>query len=85
MRNIELFSLKESRINDDIMIPLSVPKEIDIFFGEFCRINPKRAIQSKIPDFRKDIYLKDCKNDVKFYLNSNNTISLSVTSGRMSY
>ncbi len=27
---IELFSLKENRINDDIMIPLSVPKEIDI-------------------------------------------------------
>ncbi|QIT35910.1 hypothetical protein WBP_1027 [Wolbachia endosymbiont of Brugia pahangi] len=29
---IELFSLKENRINDDIIIPSSVPKEIDIFF-----------------------------------------------------
>ncbi len=37
-------------------------------------------IQSKIPDIPENIDLKDCKDDVNFSLNSNNTISLFLTS-----
>lgn len=77
----ELFSQEENRISNDIIIPLQVPKEVGILTEKFRWMNPIRAmIQSQIPDFPEDIDLKDCKDDVNFSLNSNNTISLFLTS-----
>ncbi|MDE5062450.1 hypothetical protein [Wolbachia endosymbiont of Drosophila tsacasi] len=76
----ELFSEKENGISNDIIIPLQVPKEVSILTEKLGYINPRKFIQSEIPDFPMDVYLRDCKDHVNFYLNSNNTISLSMTS-----
>lgn len=82
----ELFSQKENKISNDIIIPLQVPKEVSILTEKFSWMNPIRVkIQSKIPDSPEDIDLKDCKDDVKFSFNSNNTISLSLMSAWTKY
>ena len=82
----ELFSQEENRISNDIIIPLQVPKEVGILTEKFRWMNPIRAmIQSKIPDFPEDIDLKDCKDDVNFSLNSNNTMSFSLKSAKAQY
>ncbi|WP_353276490.1 hypothetical protein [Wolbachia endosymbiont (group B) of Villa cingulata] len=77
----ELFSQEENGISNDIIIPLEVPKEVGILTEKFGRMNFIKAnIQSQISDFPGGINLKDCKDHVNFYLNSNNTISLFLTS-----
>ncbi|WP_341815792.1 MULTISPECIES: hypothetical protein [unclassified Wolbachia] len=82
----ELFSQEENGISNDIIIPLQVPKEVGILTEKFRWMNPIRAmIQSKIPDFPEDIDLKDCKDDVNFSLNSNNTMSFSLKSAKAQY
>lgn len=73
----QLFSQEENGISNDIIIPLQVPKEVGILTKKFRWMN---FIKAKIPDFRRDINLKDCKDHVNFYLNSNNTIYLFLTS-----
>lgn len=75
-----LFSPKENRVSNDIILPLQVPKEVSILTKEFGWMNPRKVIQSTIPNSPMDVYLRDCKDHVNFYLNSNNTISLSLTS-----
>ncbi|WP_353287531.1 hypothetical protein [Wolbachia endosymbiont (group B) of Gerris lacustris] len=80
---MNFFLKKENGISNDIIIPLQVPKEASILTEKFGWMNPIRVnIQSKIPDFPVNIDLKDCKNHVSFSLNSNNTISLSLTSAK---
>ncbi|WP_349968299.1 hypothetical protein [Wolbachia endosymbiont of Armadillidium arcangelii] len=80
----ELFSQEENGIRNDIIIPLQLPKEIGILTEKFGWMNFKKAnIQSHIPDFPKDIDLKSCKDHVNCFLNSNNTISLSLTSAKV--
>lgn len=78
----ELFSPEENGISNDIIIPLRVPKEVNILtekFSFWC--NPvKTKIQSMIPDFPAEIYLEDCEGHVNFHLNSDNIISLSIES-----
>ncbi|WP_265024709.1 hypothetical protein [Wolbachia endosymbiont (group B) of Protocalliphora azurea] len=82
----ELFSQEENGISNDIIIPLEVPKEVGILTEKFGRMNFIKAnIQSQIPDFPGDINLKDCKDHVNFYLNSNNTISLFLTSAPIKF
>ncbi|AZU37771.1 hypothetical protein BBB02_04625 [Wolbachia endosymbiont of Bemisia tabaci] len=82
----ELFSQEENEIRNDIIIPLQVPKEVSILTEKFGWMNPIRAkIKSKIPDYPEDIDLKDCKDHVNFYLNSNNTISLFLTSAPIKF
>ncbi|QOD38224.1 hypothetical protein [Candidatus Wolbachia massiliensis] len=81
----ELFSEKENRISNDIIIPLQVPKEVSILTKKFGWMNPRKIIQSKIPDFPMDVHLKDCKDHVNFCLNSNNTISLSLISAKTKF
>lgn len=76
----ELFSPKENGIANDIIIPLQVPQNVEIF-AKKRSFDPRRVIQSKIPDFPADVYLEDCEGHVKFHLNSDdNVISLSITS-----
>lgn len=75
-----LFSPKEDGVSNDIIIPLRVPKEVSILTEEFGWMNPRKVIQSKVPDFPMGVYLKDCKDHVNFHLNLNNTVSLSMTS-----
>ncbi|WP_264720118.1 hypothetical protein [Wolbachia endosymbiont (group B) of Eucosma cana] len=82
----ELFSQEENGISNDIIIPLEVPKEVGILTEKFGRMNFIKAnIQSQISDFPGDINLKDCKDHVNFYLNSNNTISLFLTSAPIKF
>lgn len=82
----ELFSQEENGISNDIIIPLQVPKEVGILTEKFGWMNFIKAnIQSQIPDFPEEIDLKDCKDHVNFSLNSNNTISLFLTSARTKF
>ncbi|NSX83779.1 hypothetical protein GOM44_06100, partial [Wolbachia endosymbiont of Atemnus politus] len=53
----ELLSPEENGISNDIIIPLQVPKEVDIFTEQFGWMNPKKIIQSQIPDYPKKLYL----------------------------
>lgn len=76
----ELFSEKENGVSNDIIIPLQVPEGVSILIEKLSWTDPRKIIQSKIPDFPMDMYLRNCKDHVNFYLNSHNTISLSMTS-----
>lgn len=76
----ELFSQEENGISNDIIIPLQVPKEASILTKELNWLI--RKVVGEIPDFPKEIDLKDCKDHVNFSLNSNNTISFSLTSAK---
>lgn len=82
----ELFSQEENGIRSDIIITLEVPKEVGILTKKFGWMKSIKAdIQSQISDFPKNINLTDYKDHVNFYLNSNNTISLFLTSASVKF
>ncbi|OCA05968.1 hypothetical protein, partial [Wolbachia endosymbiont of Trichogramma pretiosum] len=74
----ELFSQQENGISNDIIILLQVPKEASILTKEcnWITIN----FVGKIPDYLVGKSSKYCGNYVNFFLKSNNTISLLLTS-----
>ncbi|WP_333024037.1 hypothetical protein [Wolbachia endosymbiont of Pentidionis agamae] len=72
----ELFSLQEGRTHNTIVIPLQVPKDVTIFTKEFWRLDPKRAIQSQIPEVAYDIHLQESKKYVDFSFDKKNNIIL---------
>ncbi|BDG75744.1 MULTISPECIES: hypothetical protein [Wolbachia] len=74
----ELFSQEENRISNDIIIPLQVPKEASIFTKE-CNWLIRKVV-GEIPDYPVGKSLEYCRSRVNFFLNSNNTISLFLTS-----
>lgn len=63
----ELLSPEENGISNDIIIPLQVPKEVDIFTEQFGWMNPKKIIQSQIPDYPKKLYLGEYKDNIDLH------------------
>ncbi|WP_407512721.1 hypothetical protein [Wolbachia endosymbiont of Trichogramma kaykai] len=77
----ELFSQEESRIRNDIIILLQVPKEASILTKE-CNWLIRKVI-GEIPDYLVGKSLEHCRSHANFSLNLNNTISLFLTSELM--